>query len=200
MTVRSDSADVKADLSLRWAHMPFDWFCHEAAQIRSAYRATASEIVGLLPDLIETNDLINPFMPWGLFHPCKLDWFITILGVADILFTIYYLLLNSLNPMQKTMEASDLSLHCLPLLGHITWDVMNYSSPAKLLESLLEMQQALILAGTCCYGCCPLAERKQWKNLQGVPQSKIASKTWHHKPWTHEQITSIATCTSSFFP
>ena len=26
-------ADVQADLSLRWAHMPFCWFCHEAAQI-----------------------------------------------------------------------------------------------------------------------------------------------------------------------
>ena len=24
--------DAQADLSLRWAHMPFCWFCHEAAQ------------------------------------------------------------------------------------------------------------------------------------------------------------------------
>ena len=29
----SDWADVQADLSLRWAHMPFCWFCHEAAQV-----------------------------------------------------------------------------------------------------------------------------------------------------------------------
>ena len=28
----SDRADAQADLSLRWAHMPFCWFCHEAAQ------------------------------------------------------------------------------------------------------------------------------------------------------------------------
>ena len=28
----SDWADAQADLSLRWAHMPFCWFCHEAAQ------------------------------------------------------------------------------------------------------------------------------------------------------------------------
>ena len=28
----SDSADAQADLSLRWAHRPFCWFCHEAAQ------------------------------------------------------------------------------------------------------------------------------------------------------------------------
>ena len=28
-----DWADAQADLSLRWAHMPFRWFCHDAAQI-----------------------------------------------------------------------------------------------------------------------------------------------------------------------
>ena len=28
----SDWADVLDDLSLRWAHMPLSWFCHEAAQ------------------------------------------------------------------------------------------------------------------------------------------------------------------------
>ena len=25
--------DAQADLSLCWAHMPFRWFCHEAAQM-----------------------------------------------------------------------------------------------------------------------------------------------------------------------
>ena len=30
----SDWADAQADLSLRWAHIPFCWFCHEAAQIK----------------------------------------------------------------------------------------------------------------------------------------------------------------------
>ena len=29
----SDWADSQADLSLRWAHMPLCWFCHDAAQI-----------------------------------------------------------------------------------------------------------------------------------------------------------------------
>ena len=29
----SDWVDAQADLSLRWAHMPFCWFCHEVAQI-----------------------------------------------------------------------------------------------------------------------------------------------------------------------
>ena len=28
----SDWADAQTDLSLRWAHMPYCWFCHEAAQ------------------------------------------------------------------------------------------------------------------------------------------------------------------------
>ena len=29
----SDWADAQADLSLHWAHMPFCWFCHEAAHM-----------------------------------------------------------------------------------------------------------------------------------------------------------------------
>ena len=29
----SDWADAQADLSLRWAHMPFCWFCHDAAHM-----------------------------------------------------------------------------------------------------------------------------------------------------------------------
>ena len=29
----SDWSDAQADLSLRWAHMPFCWFCHVLAQI-----------------------------------------------------------------------------------------------------------------------------------------------------------------------
>ena len=29
----SDLADVKADLRLHWAHMPFLWFCHDVAQM-----------------------------------------------------------------------------------------------------------------------------------------------------------------------
>ena len=33
----SDWADAQADLSLRWAHMPFCWFCHDAAQMKDSY-------------------------------------------------------------------------------------------------------------------------------------------------------------------
>ena len=29
----SDLADAQADLSLRWVHMPFCWFCHAAAHL-----------------------------------------------------------------------------------------------------------------------------------------------------------------------
>ena len=36
----SDWADAQADLSLRWAHRSFCWFCHEAAQIRNLSIAT----------------------------------------------------------------------------------------------------------------------------------------------------------------
>ena len=32
-----DWADAQADLSLRWAHMSFCWFCHEAAHIQVAH-------------------------------------------------------------------------------------------------------------------------------------------------------------------
>ena len=28
-----DWTDAQADLSLRWAHTPFCWFCHEVAQL-----------------------------------------------------------------------------------------------------------------------------------------------------------------------
>ena len=31
--LRSAWADAQADLSLRWAHMAFCWFCHEVAQL-----------------------------------------------------------------------------------------------------------------------------------------------------------------------
>ena len=33
LSLRSDWSDAQANLSLRWAHMPFRWFCHEAAQM-----------------------------------------------------------------------------------------------------------------------------------------------------------------------
>ena len=35
-------ADAQADLSLRWAHMPFCWFCHEAAQVHMSVKNSSS--------------------------------------------------------------------------------------------------------------------------------------------------------------
>ena len=36
----SDWAHAQADLSLRWEHMPFCWFCHDAAQIFAYFSLT----------------------------------------------------------------------------------------------------------------------------------------------------------------
>ena len=38
----SDWADAQADLSLRWAHMQFCWFCHDTAHIPSLKRLYVS--------------------------------------------------------------------------------------------------------------------------------------------------------------
>ena len=35
----SDWADAQADLNLRWAHMPFWWFCHEAAHMVKTWKS-----------------------------------------------------------------------------------------------------------------------------------------------------------------
>ena len=35
----SDWANAQADLSLRWAHMPFCWFCHEAVHLNCGMRS-----------------------------------------------------------------------------------------------------------------------------------------------------------------
>ena len=49
----SDWADAKADLSLRWAHMPFCWFCPKAAYIFFL------NLVALLQKIVENT--IFPF-------------------------------------------------------------------------------------------------------------------------------------------
>ena len=50
----SDWEDAQADLSLRWAHMPFCWFCREAAQIRrwSSLQILLSSLVWLIFHLV----------------------------------------------------------------------------------------------------------------------------------------------------
>ena len=50
----SDWADVQADLSLRWAHMPFCWFCHEAAQM-----SKPMDIVYFCPSVVRVTSAAN---------------------------------------------------------------------------------------------------------------------------------------------
>ena len=51
----SDWADAQADLSLRWAHMPFCWFCHDAAHLSNicSYHALLSHSLILQYFLID---------------------------------------------------------------------------------------------------------------------------------------------------
>ena len=41
----SDWSDAQADLSLRWAHMPFCWFCHDAAHLSISYYHKSNLII-----------------------------------------------------------------------------------------------------------------------------------------------------------
>ena len=70
----SDWADAQADLSLRWAHMPRHWFCHEAAQITwwlqtvKYFSDPTSQTTGLVSSTPCLSDqLLNNF--WSLI--CK---------------------------------------------------------------------------------------------------------------------------------
>ena len=43
---------MQADLSLRWAHMPFCWFCHDAAHFTATYSKSFYYLffeIGILP-------------------------------------------------------------------------------------------------------------------------------------------------------
>ena len=43
----SDWADAQAELSLRWAHMPFCWFCHALAHLLSQQLAAIKRLLVL---------------------------------------------------------------------------------------------------------------------------------------------------------
>ena len=62
----SDWADAQADLSLRWAHMPFCWFCHDAAHF-VIYRNVQA---------------FGPGLQWSSYKVswCNAWWYITICG------------------------------------------------------------------------------------------------------------------------
>ena len=62
-----DWADAQADLSLRWAHMPFFWLCHKAAQLLyTTSKAHWKE---------QRTCSLHPYMPSRRFHPYILDQF-----------------------------------------------------------------------------------------------------------------------------
>ena len=73
----SDWADAQADLSLRWAQMPFCWFCHEAAYMQ------ISETLGKLEPPPRT-DLQPPVIPiQSEQHIRATSWEILFLPYAD---------------------------------------------------------------------------------------------------------------------
>ena len=41
----SDWMDAQADLSLCWVHIPFCWFCHEAAQMTLSFQTSHKNII-----------------------------------------------------------------------------------------------------------------------------------------------------------
>ena len=61
--LRSDWADAQADLSLRWAHMPFCWFCHETAQCYFPYFLNRLQLKKLDQFVLETKQ--NPVIIWA---------------------------------------------------------------------------------------------------------------------------------------
>ena len=59
-------ADAQADLSLRWAHMPFFWFCHEADQMISMDHKIAALLRQLEEERYEDKTPSNVSV-WGTF-------------------------------------------------------------------------------------------------------------------------------------
>ena len=87
-----------------WAHMPFCWFCHEAAQISNfALLCTASLLMSGLTDHFHASCILAisvfmywrakslyPHLPSGPVHPYQLDESIyNLRGVPDVLFHFY---------------------------------------------------------------------------------------------------------------
>ena len=68
MAFWSDWADAQADLSLRWAHISFCWFCHEAAQMcfGLCYYVLLDPWASWSPGLWEREFLVNCFA-WFYF-------------------------------------------------------------------------------------------------------------------------------------
>ena len=77
----SDWADTQADLSLRWAHMPFCWFCHEAAHIIFLFLQHVFKL--------EQEEYVKEEIEWSFIdfydnQPC-IDLIEAKLGILDLL-------------------------------------------------------------------------------------------------------------------
>ena len=77
----SDWADAQADLSLRWALMPFCWFCHEVSQMASTLKRRPWiihctrfqwKVFNAVLDLISEHALLF-CTQWDKNHPILLD-------------------------------------------------------------------------------------------------------------------------------
>ena len=66
----SDWTDAQADLSLRWAHMPRCWFCHEVAQLLIAVKLVELGI-GLKCHVLTSASSSQGPGTIGLFIPCR---------------------------------------------------------------------------------------------------------------------------------
>ena len=77
----SDWVDAQADLSLRWAHRPHCWFCHEVAHIMFYWCRSWSDSVHktsvyhyVIFTLATDFSLDDPFKTNWLHTPMKVNW------------------------------------------------------------------------------------------------------------------------------
>ena len=70
----SDWADAEADLSLRWAHMPFCWFCHAAARFTPQEGQRNEEAPVLSPEELIKHPLQNRWAMWFFKNDKAKEW------------------------------------------------------------------------------------------------------------------------------
>ena len=68
------TADAQADLSLRWAHISFCWFCHEAAQLDSSGKLIPGEGLGPYWYMLEKGKEERKFSSVNYVHAITLPF------------------------------------------------------------------------------------------------------------------------------
>ena len=81
----SDWADAQADLSLRWAHMPFCWFCHEVAQMANS---VDPDQTALNRKDLNNACMLTLFYVHVLFGQCSLQLLYSLTGLIKITLTL----------------------------------------------------------------------------------------------------------------